>query len=148
MVLGSKIRALHLWSRYSTTWAVPPILFCSGYFWDRVLCYTWASLDSDPPPVYASCSWNGQVFTVMPVFSVGMGFHKLALPGLDWNCDPPDLSLCGVWVCTTTPSYWLRWSLSSQTLYPGWPQTTILPISASWVAVIISLGHLAMFYVI
>jgi hypothetical protein len=39
---------------------------------------------------------------------------KFFLPKLDWNHDPPNFSLprsLGWQICTTMPSYWLRWDL-------------------------------------
>jgi hypothetical protein len=36
------------------------------------------------------------------------------------------------------PRYWLRWNLTN---LPGWPRTTILPVSASQVARIIGVSH-------
>jgi hypothetical protein len=36
-VLGFELRIPFLVDRHSTTSVTPPVLFCDGFFWDRVL---------------------------------------------------------------------------------------------------------------
>jgi hypothetical protein len=49
-VLGFELRASNLGSKCSSALAMPPVLFYSGYFGDRVSLF--ASLDCDPPILY------------------------------------------------------------------------------------------------
>jgi hypothetical protein len=78
-VLEFKHRASLLLDRCSTTWAMPPALFCSGYFWDRVSLFAWTGVFL----FYTSCcTWDvkwvhhARVFHwdwVSPTFLPGIG---------------------------------------------------------------------------
>jgi hypothetical protein len=64
-------------------------------------------------------------------FSIDIESHKtfFAQVGLTWNLDPPISfpSSLGWQMCTTIPSYWLRWGLTNSTSLPS---NSILLISA------------------
>jgi hypothetical protein len=88
---------LSLLGRHSTTWAIPPAFFHSGYFWYSILLFIWAGPCSNIP-IHAFCSsWDERYMQPHPAFSVEIGSCKL----------------------------FFCW---------GWPETTVLSISASCVA--------------
>jgi hypothetical protein len=76
---------------------------CIGYFWDRVLLYDWAGLDSEPPIVLHCVAVMTSVSHVLGrclIWSFMSIFPKLALK------NPPDLSWSlslGLQAWATTP---------------------------------------------
>jgi hypothetical protein len=65
--------------------------FCSGYFWDRVLLFAWASLDY-VPPIYAYwSSWDDKCTPLCP--AIGWEGGLTMPPGLALNYNPPNLQL-------------------------------------------------------
>jgi hypothetical protein len=65
-VLWFELRSSHLWGRYSTAWAMPPI--SSGYFGDRVLVFAQAGLDCSPPALHFLPSPGWQAHATTPSF--------------------------------------------------------------------------------
>jgi hypothetical protein len=55
--LGFELRASYLQSRHSTTWATPPIHFCSGYFGERVL-WSWTEILLISASQDYKCDWH------------------------------------------------------------------------------------------
>jgi hypothetical protein len=87
--MGFELRALHLFSKYSTIWAMFPALFSFRLFFRSSHTFlTRLALDYDPPTyagIIGLCHhaqlicWHGGLTNF--------------LPGLDWNHDPPVSSL-------------------------------------------------------
>jgi hypothetical protein len=114
-VLEFELRALHSGWRHSTSWAT----FFPG---QPGLCFSYFTLP-----------------TVAGMTATHPAFFPLGWKLFAWNHDPLDLSLLSSWgwqVCTTAPNFSLRCGLC-----PGWPQTTVLLISASKVVRIIGVSH-------
>jgi hypothetical protein len=105
-MLGFELRASHLLGKCTTTWLMPPACFCLVLFC-FVFCFSYFS-----DRVLCFCLWSD----LRPWSSY---LHFL----LSWRDRHSPLCL----------ALWLRWG--SVTFYLGWPQTKVLLISASGVAV-------------
>jgi hypothetical protein len=132
-----------LLDRNSTTWATPLDLFAlvileiGSWFLPR-LAFTAILL------FYASCcSLDDRHVSPCKVFSPWGDILQTFLPGLAWNCDPPNLNLqCSfrLQLQHHYPSYRLRWDLK-WTFCLGWFPAMILLIYASQVVRIISITY-------
>jgi hypothetical protein len=124
--LGIELRASFLLHRCSTTWATPPVTFCYGYFGDRDLDFAQADLDHISPILRSPLSLGWQACSITS--NCWDGVSWTFLPGLAWNCSPPDLSPHIVWDDRCTP--WcpaIGWDGVSQIPpTPCWIQTVIL----------------------
>jgi hypothetical protein len=137
-VLRFALRALCLQGRCSIASATPPVLLF-GYIGDRVSLFTQSGLDLNPMLSFPSyLEW--QVCTTTPI-SVEMGSYKLfAQASLEpWS----SCSQLFVWDdrCVSPLCPVIGWDWVLKTICSGWPQTVILPISASQVARITGLSH-------
>jgi hypothetical protein len=115
--------------------------------------HTQCTWTSSPPPL-----WSQSPPTFSPFQTVCCGFHHtvfLCIYLAHFNPLPPDyLSSCTFflyWDLNSDPTPWATppalfcegffRDRFSWTISPGWPQTSILLISASWIAVITGMSH-------
>jgi hypothetical protein len=81
----------HDWHRSPTSTATPPILFCSGYFGDRVLLLALAGPVQGSTIYSSHHNWDNRHMPTQ-LFSISKKSYELfLLPRLASNCDPSDL---------------------------------------------------------
>jgi hypothetical protein len=136
-------RASHLLDRCSTVWAIPPALFAlvilevRAHFLPR---QTWTTI-----LLFAyHLTWMTGVWHHTQHFSFEMGSWEYFFTKAGLDCDP---ILClPLWLddrcALPTPSYRFKWGRGvSQTPFPDWLQTSILPIFLSPVTRITNWSH-------
>jgi hypothetical protein len=126
VILGFELRALCLLSSHTSS------LFLSSYFGD-VMLETGSRFLPRP-------AWTRSSYFTLPAVAGMTGAHhhgvsQTFLPGLAWNCCPPDFSFphcLGRQMHATVPHCW--WDGVSWTFCLGWSWIVILLISAFQVA--------------
>jgi hypothetical protein len=106
--VGFELRASWLLGRYSSSWAMPPALFCFIFEVGRILDFClWLASDWDPPTCGLLCSWDHRCPPLYLLVSWD-GISLFALAGLNpWSFQSLSLSSWDYCLVSLCPAHHL-----------------------------------------